>query len=220
MPESERSPSASRVFGDAPPASCAYRYSGLMFQPRLLAAIVLLAILLQSAAMCLVLAGILWWNVLVPQRNPFDALYNRTIAAPRNLPPLTPAPAPRRFAQGMAGAILGGAGLALLAGWPRLAWILEGLVVVALGALSAGAVLPRLVSLSSPARRDQFRQPYSPVESRGVRARDSIRRESQPSRRQPPTPRMQPTGRRGAGLRSGRRLLECSKKRRFVRVPA
>lgn len=125
-------------FGDAPPASCAYRYSGLMFQPRLLAAIVLLAILLQSAAMCLVLAGILWWNVLVPQRNPFDALYNRTIAAPRNLPPLTPAPAPRRFAQGMAGAILGGAGLALLAGWPRLAWILEGLVVVALGALVLG----------------------------------------------------------------------------------
>jgi Domain of unknown function (DUF4395) len=125
-------------FGDAPAASCASRYSGLMFQPRLLAAIVLLAILLQSAAMCLVLAGILWWNVLVPRRNPFDALYNRTIAAPRNLPPLTPAPAPRRFAQGMAGTILGGAGLALLAGWPRLAWIREGLVVVALGALVLG----------------------------------------------------------------------------------
>ena len=125
-------------FGDVPASSCAYQYSALMFQPRLLIAVVLLAILLQSAAMFLVLAGILWWNVLVSPRNPFDALYNRAIAGPRNLPPLTPAPAPRRFAQGMAGTILGGAGLALLTGWPRLAWILEGLVAVALGALVLG----------------------------------------------------------------------------------
>jgi hypothetical protein len=125
-------------FGDAPAASCAYQYSALMFQPRLLAGVVLLAILLQSAAMFLVLAGILWWNALVAPRNPFDALYNRAIAGPRKLPLLTPAPAPRRFAQGMAGTILGGAGLALLAGWPRLAWILEGLVAVALGALILG----------------------------------------------------------------------------------
>jgi hypothetical protein len=125
-------------FRDAPAASCADQYSALMFQPRVLAGIVLLAILLQSAAMFLVLAGILWWNALVPPGNPFDALYNRSIAAPRNLPPLTPAPAPRRFAQGMAGTILGGAGLALLAGRPGLAWILEGLVVVALGALVLG----------------------------------------------------------------------------------
>ena len=184
-------------FGDAPPASCAYQYSGLMFQPRLLAAIVLLAILLQSAAMCLVLAGILWWNVLVPRRNPFDALYNRTIAAaPEPSPahpgasaaPLCPGDGrddPRRgrarATRRMASPCLdpGGTGC----GRPRRS--------------GAGAVLPRLVSLSSPARRDQFRQPYSPVESRGVRARDSIRRESQPSRRQPPTRRMQPTGGRG-----------------------
>ena len=125
-------------FGDASAASCAYQYSALMFQPRLLAVVVLLAILLQSAAMFLVLAGILWWNVLVAPRNPFDALYNRAIAEPRNLPSLTPAPAPRRFAQGMAGTILGGAGLALIAGWPRLAWILEGVVAIALGALVLG----------------------------------------------------------------------------------
>jgi hypothetical protein len=125
-------------FGDAPAASCAYQYSALMFQPRLLAGIVLLAVLLQSAPIFLVLAAILWWNVLAARHNPFDKLYNRAIAAPRNLPPLTPAPAPRRFAQGMAGTIMGGAGLAILAGWPRLAWILEGLVVVALGALVLG----------------------------------------------------------------------------------
>jgi hypothetical protein len=125
-------------FGDVPAAGCASQYSALMFQPRLLAAVVLLAILLQSATLFLVLAGILWWNVLVAPRNPFDALYNWAIAAPRNLLSLTPAPAPRRFAQGMAGTMLGGAGLALLAGWPRLAWILEALVAVALGALVLG----------------------------------------------------------------------------------
>jgi uncharacterized protein DUF4395 len=125
-------------FGDTSAASCAYQYPALMFQPRLLAAVVLLAILLQSAATFLVLAGILWWNVLVAPRNPFDALYNRAIAGPRNLPSLTPAPAPRRFAQGMAGTVLGGAGLALLAGWPGLAWILEGVVAIALGALVLG----------------------------------------------------------------------------------
>ncbi len=125
-------------FGDVPAASRASQYSALMFQPRLLAAVVLLAILLQWATLFLVLAGILWWNVLAAPRNPFDGLYNWAIAAPRNLPSLTPAPAPRRFAQGMAGTILGGAGLALLAGWPRLAWILEALVAVALGALVLG----------------------------------------------------------------------------------
>ena len=125
-------------YGDASAASCAYQYPALMFQPRLLAVVVLLAILLQSAAMFLVLAGILWWNVLVPSRNPFDALYHQAIAAPRQLPRVPPAPAPRRFAQGMAGTILAGAGLALLAARPGLAWILEGLVVVALGALVLG----------------------------------------------------------------------------------
>ena len=124
--------------GDASPASCAYQYPALMFQPRLLAAIVLLAILLQSPAMFLVLAGILWWNVLVPSRNPFDALYNRAIAAPRSFPPVPPAPAPRRFSQGMAGTMFAGAGLALVASRPGLAWIFEGLVAVALGALVLG----------------------------------------------------------------------------------
>ena len=125
-------------FGDVAAASCAHQYSALMFQPRLLVAIIPLAILLQSATMFLVLAGILWWNVLIAPRNPFDAVYNWAIAAPRNLPLLTPAPAPRRFAQGMAGTVLAGAGLALLAERPGLAWTLEGVVAVALGALVLG----------------------------------------------------------------------------------
>ena len=125
-------------FGDASAATCAYQYPALMFQPRVLGALVPLAILLQSAAMFLVLAAILWWNVLVPARNPFDALYTRLIAGPRKLPATPVAPPPRRFSQGMAGTILAGAGLALLAGRPGLAWIFEGLVVAALGALVLG----------------------------------------------------------------------------------
>ena len=125
-------------FGDASAAGCAYQYPALMFQPRLLAAVVFLAILLQSAPIFLALGAILWWNALIPRGNPFDALYNRAIAAPRNVPPLTPAPAPRRFAQGMAGTFLVAAGLALLAARPGLAWIFEGLVAVALGALVLG----------------------------------------------------------------------------------
>jgi hypothetical protein len=125
-------------FGDPPAESCARQYSALMFQPRAVALLVLVAILLQSATMFLVLAIVLWWCAVVPRRNPFDALYNRAIAAPRNLPSLTSATAPRRFAQGLGGTFMAGAGLALLAGRPGLAWVLEGVVAVALVALVVG----------------------------------------------------------------------------------
>jgi hypothetical protein len=128
----------SQGLDDLPGTSCSHQYSALMFQPRVIAGIVLVAILLQSAAIFLSLALVLWWNVLMAPRNPFDALYNRSVAARRDLPRLGPAPTPRRFAQGMAGTILGGAGIALLTGWQRVAWVLEGLVVVALGALVLG----------------------------------------------------------------------------------
>lgn len=121
---------------DVSAANCAY--PALMFQPRLLAGLFLLGVVLQSALVFLVLAGVLWWNALVPTRNPFDALYNLAVARRRGLPLLTPAPAPRRFAQAMAGSLLGGVGIALLAGWHGVAWTLEGLVAVALGALVLG----------------------------------------------------------------------------------
>lgn len=86
---------------DAPEASCAYQYAALMFQPRLLAGIVLLAILLQSAAMFLVLSGILWWNALVPRRR----LTRSTIGLSQRLEPS------RRSARRHRRA-------ALLRGWP------------------------------------------------------------------------------------------------------
>lgn len=135
---SERQFVRQQGFRDASAASCAYQYPALMFQPRLLAAIVLLAVLVQSATFFLILAGVLWWNALVPRFNPFDAIYNRAVARPRRLPPLSPAPGPRRFAQGLAGALLAGAALALIGGRPIVAWALEGVLLGALGALVLG----------------------------------------------------------------------------------
>jgi len=60
--------------------SCPARFSALMFQSRLVGSFILLAVVLQSPAIFLVLSGILWWNVLLPRLNPFDAVYNRTLA--------------------------------------------------------------------------------------------------------------------------------------------
>jgi len=56
----------------------------------------------QSPAIFLLVSGLLWLNVLVPAANPFENFYNRFVAPRRGRPPLTPAPGPRRFAQGMA----------------------------------------------------------------------------------------------------------------------
>ena len=71
-------------------------------------------------------------------RNPFDAIYNHAVADPRGLPPLGAAPAPRRFAQAMAGTVALAIGAALLLGATTAAWIVEGLFVVALMVLIFG----------------------------------------------------------------------------------
>jgi hypothetical protein len=74
----------------------------------------------------------LWWNVLLPGLNPFDALYNVLFAAPPGLLRLGPAPAPRRFAQGVVATFLLLIGISLLQGWSTIVWIGEALIVVAL----------------------------------------------------------------------------------------
>jgi hypothetical protein len=79
-----------------------------------------------------VLSAILWWNAFLPALNPFDALYNALIAAPRGQPRLGSAPAPRRFAQGMAATFMLLIGISLLQGWSTIAWIAEALIAVAL----------------------------------------------------------------------------------------
>jgi len=131
-------------FVEEPPDACDMHFAGLYFQPRIVFPAVLLAILLQvvsttaSACLHLAIAAVLWRNTLVPSRNPFELAYNRWIARPRGREPLSPAPPPRRTAQGMAAAFNLVAGLALLGEMPPLAWALQAMLVVAFSALLFG----------------------------------------------------------------------------------
>jgi hypothetical protein len=125
-------------FQDASAGSCAYQYPALMWQPRIIGALVLLGILLQSWGYFFVLWVLLWWNAAVPRLNPFDVLYNLVVAKPRSLPSAGPAPSPRRFAQVMAGTFMLAIGVALLSRSRGLAWFLEAVLVAALGALIFG----------------------------------------------------------------------------------
>jgi hypothetical protein len=118
--------------------ACAHLYPALMFQPRLVGILVSIGLVLQSWSVFLALSAILWWNALVPGLNPFDALYNSLIAVPKGLPRLAPAPAPRRFAQGMAATFMLVIAASLLVGWRTVAWTVEGLLVAALAALIFG----------------------------------------------------------------------------------
>jgi hypothetical protein len=125
-------------FRDAAADSCRHLYPALMFQPKLVGVLVIIGLVLQNGLFFLVFSAVLWWNVFVPDLNPFDALYNKLIAAPRGLPRLTRAPAPRRFSQGMAATFMLAIGATLLLDWHVTAWIIEGLMVVALTALLFG----------------------------------------------------------------------------------
>ena len=118
--------------------SCSAQYSALLFQPRVVILVVLVAVVLQEPWVFLALGGILWWRALLPSRNPFDSFYNRTLAVRPGGIPLPPAPPPRRFSQGMAGTFMLGIGMSLLLGWRTTALILEGLLIVALAALAFG----------------------------------------------------------------------------------
>ena len=125
-------------FTPEPADACDMRFEGLYFQPRLVFPLVLLAIVLQSAPFFFILSAVLWWNVAVPRLNPFELAYNRLLARPKGRAPLTPAPAPRRFAQGMAATFMLAIGLALRAGSMGTAYLLEGMLVMAFVALLFG----------------------------------------------------------------------------------
>lgn len=114
------------------------RYSALMFQPRAVGAIVLLAVILQSPAIFLALSGILWWSALLPRWNPFDALYNRTLGSRPGAVRLSPAPPPRRFAQGMAGSFALAIGVLLIFGMGAAAFVVQALLIAAIAALVFG----------------------------------------------------------------------------------
>jgi hypothetical protein len=134
LPESVRNFMLQQGFPDEPADACNMRFEGLYFQPRIVFALVLLAVVLQQAELFLGIGAVLCWNVLVPALNPFELAYNRWIA-PRGRQPLTPAPAPRRFAQGVNAAFNLASGLLLMRGLTTASWIVQGLLVAAFALL-------------------------------------------------------------------------------------
>jgi hypothetical protein len=124
-------------FPDVSPGVCSYLYPALMWQPRAIGILVLVGLIFQVGTFFLALGALLWWNVVLPAFNPFDALYNR-LAKPKGVPPLPPAPAPRRFAQAEAGTVMLAIGMTLLSGLTFLAYVLEGLILASLAALIFG----------------------------------------------------------------------------------
>jgi len=115
-------------------------YVALMFQPRTIAGVTALGLVLQSGWLFVALSAVVWWGTVFPSRNLFDATYNRLIAYPRGLPPIPVAPAPRRFAQVMAATVTLTIGAALLSGATATAWFFEGLFAIALMAVVLGRV--------------------------------------------------------------------------------
>src|SRR2546421_12996437 len=91
-------------FTQEPPDRAALRFKGLQFQPTIVGAMMLVAILTQSPAIFLLVSALLWLNVLVPSAKPFESFYNRFVARRRGRPPTSPAPRPRRLAQSMTAA--------------------------------------------------------------------------------------------------------------------
>jgi len=125
-------------FAEEPAAVCDMHFAGLYFQPGIVGPLVVVAILLHSPVLFLILSAVLWWNVAVPEWNPFELFYNSAVAKPRGWPQLTPAPPPRRFAQGMAAAFMLITAAALLEGWVVTGRIFEAFLVIAFSALLFG----------------------------------------------------------------------------------
>ena len=113
-------------------------YSALMLQPRIVGGLTMIGLLLQTPWLFLALSAALWWSAFVPTRSLFDAIYNYVVAPHRGLAPLRAAPAPRRFAGGLAGVVALAIGIALLAGARSTAWVLEALLTAAVAAVVFG----------------------------------------------------------------------------------
>lgn len=125
-------------FRDAPVRACPFRYPALMFQPRIGLGLVVLGVLLQSAGYWASVGLVLVWSAVLPRWNPFDAIWNTFVAGEKGRHRLPPAPAPRRFAQGLAGGLMLSVGASLHLGWSTAAWAIQGFLVLAVSALVFG----------------------------------------------------------------------------------
>ncbi len=125
-------------FEEPTPQTGHLQYSALVFQPRLVGLTLLLGILFQSPAVFLILSAVLWWSALLPKWNPLDAVYNLMVGAKPGAVHLSPAPVPRRFAQGMAGSFALVIAVALLLDARAFAYVFEAVFALAVGALAFG----------------------------------------------------------------------------------
>lgn len=113
-------------------------YQGLMFQPRAVGVVVAAGVLSQNVWVFAALGVVLWWTAIVRTYNPFDAIYNVTVARPRGLAKIHSGTAPRRFSAGMAGTVALGAAAGIGLGTAAIASPLEILLVVAVAAVVFG----------------------------------------------------------------------------------
>jgi hypothetical protein len=113
-------------------------YGALMLQPRIVGAVTVVGVLLQSPWLFLALSAALAWSALIPTRSVFDAIYNYVVARPRGFAPMPSAPAPRRFAGGLASTVALAIGVALVMNAARTAWALEALLTIAVAAVVFG----------------------------------------------------------------------------------
>jgi hypothetical protein len=127
----------SQGFAEPAPQTCGLHFGALQFQPRVIGIILIAGMILQSftrlpaSALFVVLGFALCWSALLPDANVFEWIYNLT--APRYR--LTRAPAPRRFAQGLAGAMSLAIAAFLYMDWMLAAIVVELLLLAAVAGI-------------------------------------------------------------------------------------
>jgi hypothetical protein len=128
----------SQGFTEPAPESCGLHFAALQFQPRVIGILLVAGIILQSVAslpsvaLFVMLGTVLCWGALLPDANVFEWAYNLT--SPRSR--LTRAPAPRRFAQGLAGVMA-----LAIAAFLYMHWMLAAIVVELLLLAAVAGVL-------------------------------------------------------------------------------
>jgi uncharacterized protein DUF4395 len=118
--------------------SCSTEYSALHFQPRVVLIWLVAGIVFQRPWIFATLCAVLWWSAAFPSLNPFDALYNRTLGNRPGAFHVTPAPAPRRTAQAIAGSLAFASALLIWFEVPVAAYVVEAIFLAAVVALVVG----------------------------------------------------------------------------------
>lgn len=137
-PSSDRNFILQQGLGAPGAIECSRISSALLFQPRVVGLTALVGTIGQFPVVFGALAMLLWWSSLVPRLSPFDFVYNQTLARRSGRPRLGPAPAPRRFAQGMAASFATAITATMVADLKVASWVLQGLLLLAVAALVFG----------------------------------------------------------------------------------